>query len=59
MAEILWEESTAGEKVLGLNFGAFLYVRSYGWGKKDELAKETEGAVTGWKTKCQGSDRNL
>lgn len=45
MAEILWEESTAGEKVLGLNFGAFLYVRSYGWGKKDELAKETEGRV--------------
>lgn len=45
MAEILWEESTAGEKVPGSNFGAFLYVRSYGWGKKDELAKQTEGRV--------------
>lgn len=27
--------------------------------KYDKLAKETEGAATGSKTKCQGSDRNL
>lgn len=50
MAEIPWEESAPGEKVLGSNFGACLYVRSYGQGKKmnwqrrqmEELVKQEE-----------------
>ena len=42
MAEITWEESAAGEKGLGPNFEAFLYVESYREKKMKQQRRQKE-----------------